>query len=237
MSATHLVSPARAIAAPAARVDRIAGLAALAFVVIVGLVNLIIGSMAPPAADAPASAIAAFFADNRTVLTVAAGMVPFGVIALFTFLASSFRRFAAGSGEGAFWGRLGAAGLVLVEVMFLTRFVFELVMIAGIDRLSAEPMLVEALWRVQGAATILTGLALAVALIGLARAARLSGLTPAWNEALGFAAAAGFLIAAVAGVPALEGSPIGLVGLVAFIGWLTWLAHTGVRFLRTAEGA
>ncbi|MBA3379683.1 MAG: hypothetical protein H0T93_12440, partial [Chloroflexia bacterium] len=103
------------------------------------------------------------------------------------------------SSEAAFWTRVGAVGLVLVEIMFLTRFLFELVLITNI----------ETLWWLQGAAMIFNGLALALALVGLARAARLSGLIPAWQELLSHGAARAFFIVAISSVASLEGSPIG----------------------------
>jgi len=114
------------------------------------------------------------------------------------------------SSEAAFWTRVGGVGLVLVEVMFLTRFLFELILITNI----------ETLWWLQGAAMIFNGLALALALLGLSRTARLGGLIPAWQKLLGLGAARAFFIVAVSSVASLEGSPIGLLGLAAFVSWL-----------------
>jgi hypothetical protein len=217
------------------RLERIAGFAGLAFVLVVGAVNAIVGAMSPPGSDASANEITRFFTDHRTVLTATVGMVPVGVVALFLFLASSFPRFSTSSSEAAFWARFGAIGLVLVEVMFLGRMLFELILIANAETLADEPRLVETLWQLQNAATIMTGLALAVTLTGLSRAGRLSGLIPGWQHALGLGAALAFFIAAVAAVASLEGSAIGLLGLPAFVAWLAWLALTSLRFLRIED--
>ena len=162
-------------------------------------------------------------------------MVPFGVVALYLFLAGAFPRLSSGSPEAAFWARFGTVGLVLVEVMFLARTLFELVLIANVERLAAEPVLVELLWQLQTAAMFATGLAIGVALTGLSRAARLSGVIPAWQQAMGFGAALLFLVGAIVAVPALEGSPLGLLGLPAFLTWLAWLAMTSIRLLRSAD--
>ncbi len=121
--------------------------------------------------------------------------------------------------------------------MFLARFLFELVLITNIESLAEEPALIETLWQLQSAAMIFNGLALALALLGLSRAARLSGLTPAWQEAMGLGAALAFFIAAVAAVASLEGSPIGFLGLPAFVAWLLWLALTSLRLLRSGDVA
>ena len=66
-------------------IERIAGFAGLSFALIVGAVNVVVGALSPPAADASASEIVSFFADNDTVLKAAIGVVPFPVIALFLF--------------------------------------------------------------------------------------------------------------------------------------------------------
>jgi hypothetical protein len=214
---------------------RIAGFAALAFAVIVGFVNLFVGSLGAPLADASGQEVITFVSDNTGALTFAIGLVPLGVLALFAFLAAVYPVLGRTSPEAAFWTRLGAAGIILVEVMFLVRTLFEVALVANIDALSSDPLLVETIWRLQGAGLILTGLGLAVTLTGLSRAARLGGLIPSWQQGLGFGAAAGFLVQGFASVAALEGSPIALVGLVAFVGWLTWLAMTGVRLLRSSD--
>ena len=160
-------------------------------------------------------------------------MVPIPVIALFLFLAGSFQRLSATSREAAFWARVGAVGLILVEVMFLARTTFELVLLTKAEALAGEPALVETLWQLQSAGLIFTGLALALALLGLSRAGRLSGLLPAWQESMGLLAALGFFIAAIAATASLEGSPIGIIGLPAFLTWLVWLALTSLRLIRS----
>jgi hypothetical protein len=101
-----------------------------------------------------------------------------------------------------------------------------------VDRLANDHLLVETLWQLQGAAMAANGLALAVTLLGLSRAARLSGLIPAWQEVMGLAAAVAFVVASVGVVPSLSGSPIGFLALPAFITWLVWLGLTSGRLLR-----
>jgi hypothetical protein len=217
--------------------ERIAGFAGLFFALLVGLINVLIGTTSPPAFDANASEIVAFVTENKTVLTVAASLVPFGVFALYIFLSASFPKLSSASAESAFWARLGAVGLILVEVIFLSRMLFELVLIANIDALAAQPVLVETFWQLQNAAMTLNGLAIGVALLGLSRAARLSGLIPAWQQWLGLGSALGFLVAAVGAIPALQGSLIGLIGLPAFLAWLVWLGLASVRLLRADRAA
>ncbi len=237
MNAGYVMSSDRTVTTPAIRLDRIAGFTGLAFALIVAFVNVIVGSMSPPPNDARAAEITAFFTDNGSTLAITAGLVPFAVVSLFLFLASSFPTLSKSSGKAAFWTRVGAVGLVLVEVMFLARFLFELVLIANVENLAAEPALIETLWWLQGAAMIFNGLALALTLLGLSRAARLGGLIPAWQEMLCLGAALAFFIVAVSAVASLEGSAIGLLGLPAVVAWLVWLALTSLRLLRSGDEA
>lgn len=228
----------RVQAAPSSiSIERIAGIAGLAFALLVGAMNVIVGALAPPAPDANASEIVAFVQDNSTVLKAAMAVVPIPVIALFLFLSGAFPRLSAPSREAAFWARLGAVGLVLVEVMFLARTTFELVLVAKAEDFAGDPALVETLWQLQSAALIFTGLALALTLLGLSRAGRLSGLIPAWQEAMGLLAALGFVVAAMAATASLEGAAIGILGLPAFVAWLVWLALTSLRLMRSGNEA
>jgi hypothetical protein len=237
MSVAFPVDSSRSVSVRAFRPDRIAGLAGLAFAAIVGGVNVAIGSVSPPATDAGASEILAFLTDNKTLLAGVAAAIPFAVISLFIFISSVFSRLSDASPEAALWTRVGAVGIVMVEVMFLIRMIFEFVLIANADALANETVLVETLWQLAGASTVVNGLALAVALLGLSRAASIAKLIPRWQELFGFGAAAFFILGAVAVIPSLEGSQIGIVGLIGFAGWVVWLATTSVRLLRSEGNA
>jgi hypothetical protein len=216
---------------------RWAGITGLAFALFVGLLNVFLASLAPPAMDAQGSDIVAFVAENRTVLAVALGMVPAGIFLLFMFIAGAYPVLSKASPAAAFWTRLGAVGVVLVEIMFLTRTLPEVVLVANVDSLANDHLLVETLWQLQGASMAANGLALAVTLLGLSRAARLSGLIPAWQEMMGLAAAVAFVVASVAVVPSLSGTPIGILALPAFVAWLVWLGITSSRLLRDDPAA
>lgn len=232
MSVSVAVSASSGVVARNWSLERIAGFAGLTFAIVVGLINLFVGALGLPQANATGEEVTTFIASNTGALTLAIGLVPVGVIALFAFLASVFPVLSRTSGAAAFWTRLGAAGIILVEVMFLVRTLFETALVANVDALSTEPALVQMIWKLQGAGLVFAGLALALTLTGLSRAARLAGLIPAWQQAMGFAAAAGFVLQAVASVAAVDGSPIALAGLLSFVTWLTWLAMTSVRLLK-----
>lgn len=221
--------------APSFQPARMAGFAGLFFAMFVALVNIGIGASAPPAFDASGSEIVSHFIENKSLLTLATAAVPFGVFSLYLFISGAYPRLAGTSEAGSFWARFGAIGIVTVEVMFLIRMVFELVTIANIERLAAEPVLVETLWQLQSAALIANGLAVGVAVFGLSRAARFAGLIPAWQEWLGIGSAAGFFVAMLGAVSSLEGSALGILGLLAFLAWLVWLGLTSVRLIRTGE--
>jgi hypothetical protein len=110
-------------ATPSISLERIAGFASLTFALLVAVVNVATGDLSPPAPDASTAEIVSFFADTETVL-------PIPVIALYLFLSGAFPRLGAASPKAGFWARVGAVGLVLIEVMFLARTTFELVLLA-----------------------------------------------------------------------------------------------------------
>lgn len=216
---------------------RVAGFAGLFFAVLVALVNIAVGAAAPPAFDASANDIVSYFTENNTLLSFATAAVPFGVVSLYLFISGSFPRLAGTSEAGSFWARFGAIGVVIVEVMFLVRMMFEFVTTANIERLAEEPVLVETLWQIQTATMFANGLAIGVALLGLSRAARIGGLIPRWQEWMGIGAAVAFFGAMVGAVPSLGGASIGLLGLPAFLVWLVWLALTSIRLIRTSDAS
>jgi hypothetical protein len=235
--AASMAAPERAIVAPDRRLNRIAGIAGLTFAAIVAVQNIALGAMSLPENDAAATKIASYFSDNDAELAVLTGMVPFAVVALFLFIGSIYPRLSLGTREAGLWARVAALGLVLVEAFFLVGIMLRVVLIANAENLAERPDLTEVLWQLHGASLVVTGLAIGLALLGLSRATYLNGLIPAWQHALGLGAVCGFFIASVAVVPAVEGSPIGLVGLAAFVVWLVWLALTSVRLLRAGNAS
>lgn len=223
------------LAPPATRslpLTRVAGFAGLAFALLVGLLNVFIGTLSPPMLDASGAEVVEFVAANKTGLAVAFGIVPAGIFLLFLFIASVFPYLSASNPTAAFWVRLGAVGIVLVEAMFLTRSISEVVLLSNIDQLANDHLLARVLWQLQAAAMTFNGLALAVVLVGLGRATRLAGLIPAWQEVMAFIGAIAFTLGAVGVIPALDGSFLGILGLPAFIIWIAWLAITSIRLLR-----
>lgn len=232
MSAAYpLVSHTRA--AFSLPLERVAGVAGLTFVALVAATNVAIGALDPPSGNANAGEVVAFFEDHGTALMAVRAMMPISFVALILFLGGAFPRLSSASPAAAFWTRVGAIGIVMVGVLFLTHTLVELPLLTNIEGLAGEPAVVESLWLLHGASLIFSGLGLTVTLLGLSRAARLSGLIPAWQEAMGLLAAFGFFVAAMAAAAALDGSPIGLLGLVAFLAWLAWLAMTSIRLLRS----
>jgi hypothetical protein len=117
-------------ATPSISLERIAGFASLTFALLVAVVNVATGDLSPPAPDASTAEIVSFFADTETVLKAAMSIIPIPVIALYLFLSGAFPRLGAASPKAGFWARVGAVGLVLIEVMFLARTTFELVLLA-----------------------------------------------------------------------------------------------------------
>jgi hypothetical protein len=109
------------------------------------------------------------------------------------------------------------------------------VLTAKAENLAHSPVVVEALWAVHGAAFGLDLAAIAVALVGLSRAATASALVPGWLGAAVLPGAAFLLIASVFTVALTNGGPWLAVGLVGFVLWLLFMVASSISLLRTPE--
>lgn len=94
------------------------------------------------------------------------------------------------------------------------------------------PAVVQALWTLRAAAFGLDMAAVAVALIGLSRAAAAMRLIPSWLALTAWPGAACLLIAAVFTVALADGGPWLAVGLVGFIVWVVFVITASVSLLR-----
>jgi hypothetical protein len=94
---------------------------------------------------------------------------------------------------------------------------------------------VQALWALHNSAFTVLHIALAVALVGLAKAGVAAGVTPAVFDRL--APVGGALLAAgsIAGpfIAAGEAMPVMGVALLGFVTWLAFLVTTGQRMVRS----
>ena len=210
---------------------RIAGFAAIAFVVSVVVQNIIRGTAAP-ANDASSGEVLAYFADNRAMTFVFVGSFVVNAAALATFLGATMRRLLAGSRSG--WAITGGVGAVAVVVLFAIVVAAEqaLSVVAGQDQPSVAA--IEALWALHNSAFTVLYVALAIALVGLARAGVGAGLTPKAFDRVAPIGGGLLAVGAIAGPAIAAGEAMPLFGLagIGFLVWLAFLLGTGLRLVR-----
>ncbi len=93
----------------------------------------------------------------------------------------------------------------------------------------------QAMWTLHGAAFGLDLAAIAVALIGLGRAAASTRLIPAWLMVATVPGAACLLVASMFTVALTNGGAWIALGFVGFIVWLAFVAITSISLLRRPQ--
>jgi hypothetical protein len=159
-------------------------------------------------------------------------MFPIEMVALFAFVAGVWA--SANRSDSRWWATLGGLGAVSIASLFGVLNVIEIVLTAKAGSLASSPGVVEALWAIHAAAFGLDMAAIAVALVGLSRAAASSGLIPAWISAAALPGACCSLVAAVFAVAITNGGAWFALGLIGFVVWLVFMVAASISLLRKA---
>jgi hypothetical protein len=153
---------------------------------------------------------------------------------LFSFVAGVRR--AARDEPSRWWADLGTLAVVTIAALFAVVNLVEAAMVAAARTIASSPAVVAALWGLDGAAFGLNLAAIGVALLGLSRAARGSGLIPAWLGVAAIPGAACLLVAAMLAVAVAEGSAWMFLGLAGFLVWALFVLASGVALARRPLG-
>jgi hypothetical protein len=221
--------PSRTRAREAATHDRLAGIGGLVFAATL-LAQNIIRAGSPGFGAAPAQ-VTAYFLHHRAAALVPLGLFPVEMIALFAFVAAVWAK--ADRDGNRWWATVGTLGAATIAALFAVVNITEIVLTAKAGRLAASPAVVQALWAVHAAAFGLDLAAIAVALIGLSRAAASMRIVPAWLTVAAWPGAACLLTAAVFTVALANGGPWVAVGLAGFVVWLVFVITASVSLLRS----
>jgi hypothetical protein len=160
-------------------------------------------------------------------------MFPIEMLAFFAFVAGVWTY--ASRSENRWWATMGVLGAAAIASLFALDNIIEIVLTAKAETLVQSPSVVEVLWAVHAAAFGLDFAAIAVALIGLSRAATTSALMPARLGAAVLPGAACLLLASVFTVALTNGGPWLGVALVGFLLWLVFMVATSVSLLRAPQ--
>ena len=229
MSATTVISgESRTTQAKrAATLDRLAGAGGLVFAATLVADNLIRASA--PGFDAAPAQVSAYFLDHRAAALVPLGLFPLGLLALFPFAAGLWAR---ARQESRWWASAGVLGAATIAALFAIVNITEIVLTAKAAQLASSPAVVQALWTLRAAAFGLDLAAIAVALIGLSRAAAAMRLIPSWLALTAWPGAVCLLTAATFTVALADGGPWLAVGLAGFIVWVVFVITASVSLLR-----
>ena len=216
--------------------SRAAGWGALTFAIVVIAQNVIRGASAPGNDASAAKVLSHYSGDEATSILLAATYVLSG-IGLAVFIGGITRRLLATSRSGwAITGLLGAIGIFTVFALVVAAEQ-ALTVAAHMDRPDLGAM--QALWALHNSIFSVLDLSIALALLGLSRAAVAAGLTPKAFNWLAPVGASLLLIGTIGGPLVAEGRVTALFGAagVGFVIWLAFLVVTGVRLVRAAEPA
>ena len=216
--------------------SRAAGWGALTFAVVVIAQNVIRGVFAPGNDASAATVLSDYSGDGAIPYVLAATYVVSGV-GMAVFLGGVTRHLLATSRRG--WAITGVVGAIGIMIVFTLVVAAEqaLTVVAHMDRPDLGAL--QAVWALHNSTFTVLDLWIAIALMGLSRAAVAAGMTPGaftWLAPLG----AALLVVGVVGGPATAAGHVMVLFGVAGLGFLIWLAFlivTGARLVRTAEPA
>ncbi len=206
---------------------RLAGAAGLIFAATLVADNLIRAS-APGQGASPAQ-VTEYFLHHRVAALVPLGLNTFGVT-VFVFAAALWAR--ARTEQTRWWAGVGALGVASIAALFGVVTATEIVLTAKAGSLATSPAVVQALWALHGAAFGMDMAAIAVALVGLSRAAAAMRLIPSWLALAARPGAACLLTASAFSVALVNGGPWIAVGAVGFVVWLVFVVVASISLLR-----
>ena len=209
--------------------NRIAGAGALVFAAVVVVQNAIRASA--PAFGSSATAVTDYFAHHRVAALVPLALFPLGLVAILSFAAGIRSR--AHDAAAQWCADVGSMAVVGVAALFAVVNLVEITIAADGSDLASAPRVVGALWTLHGAAFALNLAAIAVALLGLSRAALAVGLIPSWLAVLSLPAAACLFCGAIGNVAIAEGSRWLYVAFPGFAVWAIFLLAAGAALIRT----
>ena len=224
VTSTESPTPARQAAAP----GRLAGTGGLVFAAILVVQNII--RAGAPGFDAAPAQVSAYFLDHRAAALVPLGLFPLGLLALFPFAVGVRAR--AQQEETRWWAGVGVLGAATIAALFALVNITEIVLTAKAAQLASSTAVVQALWTLHAAAFGLDLAAIAVALIGLSRAAAAMRLIPSWLALTAWPGAVCLLTAATFTVALADGGSWLAVGLAGFIVWIVFVITASVSLLR-----
>ncbi len=223
---------------PAKRVGdisaRLAGAGALTFAVTVVVQNLVRGATAPTM-DASGRELLAHYSGHDLITYFLTATYVVSGIGIAAFLGGAMRRLTASNRPG--WAFTGFVGATSIMALFAVVVAAEQALGVVAHQDNASVASIDALWALHNSVFTVLELAIATALVGLARAGVAAGFTPRVFDRLAPVGAGLLLVGTLAGPSIAGGNSMALFGVstLGFVVWLAFVATTGLRLVRTVE--
>ncbi|MGH3601773.1 MAG: hypothetical protein ACRDQH_16100 [Pseudonocardiaceae bacterium] len=207
--------------------DRLAGAGGIVFAVTVIIQNVV--RAGGPSFTATPATVAAYFADHRAAGLLPLGLFPLGMVALLCFAAGI--RVRARDLQSRWWASVGAFAAVTIAGLFAVVNTIEIVIAAQGRELVSSPQVVRALWTIHSGAFGLNLTAIAIALLGLSRAAHAAALIPRSLAVIAVPGAACLFTAAIFTVSIVNGGKWLYLGYAGFVIWGVFLVVAGIALV------
>lgn len=211
--------------------DRAGGIAGFLFVAGVLVQNGLLLQGAP-LPSAKLDVVLRFYVDHQNRIAIATGWVAVNVLLLVVFGAAATRRMIEDKST-AVWGRVGLGGVLLLAATFATTSWLQATLAARAADLGTAGQL-SLVWDMHSAAFAMSGIALAVTLLGLSLGALQVSVVPRGIAILGLVGAFCLVVSGALSVSTIAGGPGVFFQLAGFVTWLAWLVTASWRLLRPA---
>jgi hypothetical protein len=199
-----------------ARWGRIAAAGGVAFVVLNVAGTFAPG--APPASDASAAKVAAYFRDHAGAIKAQQLVGGLGIVALYWWFGALWRVLNRAEGERP---RLTIVAAVSLATGLAIAMISGAITATAALRVDNSDAILRLLWTFSLVGFATVGFALATFLIAACTVIFRTQVTPPWTAYLGWVAAFAFLVSSAGTVS--DSSVINSFGLVAFLLWCAWI--------------
>ena len=214
---------------------RLSGWAGIIFVLIV-LGQNVIRMAISPANDAPVESIINHYQADRSLYVLLGSSFAASGVALAFFVAGITT--AAKRESARIWARIGLLGGASIMALFAVMVACEFSLLVATDRPIPTPAVVETLWILHNGTFAVLSTMIAIAMIGVSRAAVAEHLIPGVLGRIGLAGAALLAVGTVAGPQIAAGDlqPLAGVAGIGFLVWLSVVVGTSIGLMRSTSG-
>lgn len=224
---TDTTSPDGSTARALSRWERRAAAGGFAFVGIGVIASFLPG--APPASDAPAAKVAAYFHDHAGAIEAQQVIGMLATVGLFWWFGALWRAMNREEGERPLLAVVAAVSLAVGVALATASGAMTSAAAIRIDSLGDGSQL---LWTLSLVTVATAGLAFASFVASVCVLNQRARIVPAWTNAVGALAALAFLVGGLGA--GTDASIVNVFALIAFLLWCVWIVAVSVFLRRDA---